>query len=301
MKKRINLSQSFVKSYTKVYDNSACGKEIEDLYINKSFKKSQGKESLAGQFFEYLFVLEMTGKELTNRDGTTPQPPKTATGNVSKAEKLRIENQVQNMKKIFKAYDIEILAFNETLEYNYSETKEFEFWRKGVLDLRVKFNNYFTNVNGYIEKFPPFEAIIDLKYSGNLSEKNKTSEYSFYVDEKFKLYEQKQWIKSLENRDNLTIQAVEYKHLANRCLSKDLRFFFFIASSTASEQIELIEVKVSESRRLRHEDNISFVAKQLNFYGCKLAANPKFSFCSKCENDTCNERISIQQIKSIEI
>jgi len=301
-KKRINLSQSFIKSYTKVYNKEECGAKLQAIYLDKIIEPAPSQAALNGQYFEYLVVKELTGEHLRNRKGEIPEPPKTATGNISKADNEKIETQVKNIINLFTEYDIEVLSFNETLEYNFSENESFEFWRKGILDLRVMINNYYTiDIFGEKQKRKPFEAIIDIKYSANLDEKSKRNEYSFYLDPKFNQYEEKNWINSLENKPDLTIQAVEYKHLAKKVLKKDLPFFFCVASSTGSEQIELIEVNISQSTKDRHENNIYEISKMLNIYDCKLAANPKVDFCKKCVHFKCEERIKFSQFKSIEI
>lgn len=300
-KREISISQSFIKSYTKVYDKKECGKKIQALYLDKSFESPTSEAAQKGNYFEYLLILELTGEHTYDRKGNIPEPPKTKTGNVSKAETEKIKAQVQNALKVFSHYQIEVLDAQKELKYKYSENENTIFNRKGVLDLHVKISNYYTvDEYGYKQKRPPFEAIIDIKYSGLLDVKSRQNEYSFYVDKDFQLYENQTYINSLENKDNLTIQAVEYKHLAKKILNKDLPFFFFVASSTSS-QIELIEVEVSESRFLRHEFNVAEIVKLLNFNDCKFPASPNISFCKSCNYQECKDRIKVSQFRKITI
>lgn len=302
MKKRINLSQSFLKAYKKILEGKECGKKITDLYFDKSFVETSSDAAKNGQYFEYLFVKRMTGKELKNRNGETPEPPKTAAGNVSKADTEKINNAVDNLIEIFKHYEIEILEVSEVLEYKYSENENFEFWRKGILDLRCIIKNYeFVKENGEVEKREPFECIIDLKYSANLTDKTKYNEYSFFVDANFDKYEDKTYINSLQNKPDLLIQAIEYKHLAKEVLKKDLPFFFFVNSSTGSGETLLIEVQLNEYQFERHERSVNVIFQELNLHDCILVLNDKYEICKDCENFKCEFRKKYSPFLKIKI
>ena len=161
------------------------------------------------------------------RDGVKPEPKISYLGTKREAiatPYVRANESAELFKKIKKEYSIEIKDVGLKLE---SKNKN------GILDI-------WATMNGR-------PCIIDLKYSGLIDD--KWSEFGWDVD-------------SLQYKEKLLVQAIQYKMLVKENYGleyKDFDFFFMVFSSKEVNDVKFIRVNIDEDSFDIHETHISSV------------------------------------------
>jgi hypothetical protein len=131
-------------------------------------------------------------------------------------------------------------------------------------------------------------VILDTKYSGLLN--NKWEDYGWDIE-------------SLPNKEILTIQPIHYKWLWRQLHGQDIRFFWYVASSTNETEAKLIEAIVPEWKIDRHGEYVENVRGMIDReIDLGFVARPEIKRCADCAiKDTCPRFIDTPQLITVEI
>jgi len=199
--------------------------------------------------------------------GNVPQAKKVYEG--TPKEKLsesyqRAYQSAQYCKVLIDKMGIEILSTGETIEHNDA---------KGTLDIKARWDGRLS--------------IIDLKYSGLLDNK----------------WDERGWeFNTLNEKDQLMIQSVHYKYIAEALYEEPVDFYFFLFSSTNPSDVRVAKIEVDPMKTLKHIEDIK-LAKQMwqkmvetnNF-----KPRPSLLKCSTCPlNENCESRALLPTITTI--
>lgn len=179
----------------------------------------------------------------------------------------RADESAKFFKDICIAHNIEIIECGLKLE---SENKV------GTLDIWGKIDGKF--------------AIIDLKYSGLIDD--KWSDRGF--DEE-----------SLHYKEQLLVQAVQYKMLIHECYNldyKDFDFYFLVFDSRKVNNVKFLKIILDEDRFTLHETFVNSIYKQINALNLEkdLIPKPQLNRCSECPlNESCDFKVEVPLIKDV--
>jgi hypothetical protein len=260
------ISQSLIKALHKYKMEEECGLKIHASYVEGiNFPSSEVQE--LGNYFEYICTNQLP------RDGHTPEPKLLKTGKMSiDYERLTLqkENFINVMKRM--NFTIEKTGFSFTNPL-YS----------GIADIIALDNNIKSKV------VTNKRIIIDIKTSGLLND--KWNAYG-WADE------------SIEEKWDLTIQAIHYKMLAKwEWGIEDIPFYFFVFSNKNEWEYKIFEVIVDEDTKQQHLNNLKNIKVYLDEQmknGFKAVA--EYRRCKECPmSDTCPSYVDIPSVKKVYI
>ena len=260
------LSQSLVKSLFKYKMDNECGLFIEALYFNNIIFPSSEAQEL-GNYFEY----KATGQ--LPRANHLPKPKLLKNGNPSLSYS-RMDKQVDNFKYLMKRLNFEV----EQTGFSFTNPKY-----SGIADI-IGFDNNIKTKDVYKKRI-----IIDLKTSGLLND--KWSEYG-WADE------------SIEEKDNLLIQAIHYKILAKYEWGIDeIPFYFMVFSSKNDWEYKVFKINVDEVTYQQHYANLLNAKKYLDEQIQKgFKAKPSLERWHSCPmTNTCLQSADIPSIQEVYI
>ena len=265
----IKISQSFYKEYLKwdktEFNRKQGEKNIADAVCGKRFKAmyiDKTIQSVPSDAMKEGIYFEYLATGSLPKSGEVPVPEKTKSGGLTVAYQ-RITEAVDLFKKVIAHYKIKIIKVGYTLS---------DDEKSGVIDIYAEWNG---------EK-----VFIDTKYSGLIDD--KWSEMGWETE-------------SLPMKDNLMIQGVHYKILAQDILHiEDIPFYYFIFNSKNSSDMKIIKQNVDTDRIYQHRENI---IKMRNDLEKKLhtpnafRAYPDYRKCKDCPLfDSCEERAVVPDV-----
>lgn len=121
-------------------------------------------------------------------------------------------------------------------------------------------------------------CIIDLKYSGLIED--KWNDMGWHAD-------------FLEQKENILIQAVQYKILFNKTFDKNADFYFWVFDAKDAEYFRIIKIDVSQERMERHltavENALQYIQARPN--KTDWIPKPSMKQCNKCPlRENCDAR-----------
>ena len=260
------LSQSLCKALYKYKMGAECGILIEESYINKTNLPSSEAQEL-GNYFEY----KATGQ--LPRDGHTPHAKTLKNGKLTLPYQ-RIHKQVENYQHLMKRLNFEI----EQTGYEFNNPKY-----SGITDV-IAIDNNIKSKDIYKKRI-----IIDLKTSGLIND--KWTDYG-WADE------------SIEEKDELLIQAIHYKMLAKYEWGiDDIPFYFMVFSTKNDWEYKVFRVNVDGDTYRQHYDNLLNIKTYLD-QQLKIGFQPKPSLAryNGCAlNKTCLHSTEIPVIQDVYI
>lgn len=199
--------------------------------------------------------------------GQIPQPKKVYVG--TPKEKLaeayeRAFQSAQFCKVILNKLGIEIISTGEKLIYGDAN---------GTTDILARWDGRL--------------CIIDLKYSGLLDNR----------------WDERGWdFETLHEKDQLMIQAVHYRYIAEKIYNEPVDFYFFLFSSQNPSDVRIAKVEIDQMKTLQHIEDIKLAkdiwTKLVDTNGFK--ARPSLAKCSECPlNENCSERALLPTITTI--
>jgi hypothetical protein len=193
------------------------------------------------------------------RDGRTPEPVLLKNGKATTPYE-RMDKQKETFDAIMQSYDLEI----KKTGYEFKKSKY-----SGIADILA------------YDKANKRNVIIDVKTSGLLND--KWSSWGWHED-------------SIENKDELLIQAVHYKMLYEEEFGEaNVPFYFFVFSTQNDWECKVYEIEVSENTLYTHKLNLAnaeafFESENKN--GWK--AYPSYQKCLHCAlKSKCTSAISV--------
>jgi hypothetical protein len=258
MEKKI-ISQSFIKSIFKYKSEKMCGLQFKAQYVD-GIEFPSGDVQRLGQWFEYVATGQKTKfghipepdrlkpKKLTQKEIKEGLKQEDVQGGLSKKYK-DILVQVEMFKKMLDFYDYEIVETGKTII-------NMDLGISGDVDLVVR------------KRGEEEVKFIDLKTSGLLD--NKWDDMGWGDD-------------GLEFKDNLMIQAVQYKILGLSAYGYEPEFYFWVFSNTNTIDRKNIKVEVGQEKFEEHMGIITKARYLFHEYeknGWK--ARPTVKDCAKC-------------------
>ncbi len=199
------------------------------------------------------------------RDGRTPEAETLKSGKLTTAYE-RINKQKETFDAIMKEYDLEIK-------------------HKGYVFQKSKYSGI-ADIIAY-DKINKRNVIIDIKTSGLIND--KWSNYGWHED-------------SIENKDELLIQAVHYKMLYEEEFGEEnVPFFFFVFSTQNDWECKVYEIEVSENTIYTHKLNLTnaeafFEAENKNGW----EAYPSYEKCRNCFlKSDCQSALNVPESKKV--
>jgi len=258
------ISQSLIKSLYKYKMDEECGIKIQEQFVNKKLFPPSDVQQL-GIYFEYIATNQLP------KSNEVPLPKELKNGKLT-TPYARMEAQKENYIKLMERLNFSV----ESTGYEFNNPKY-----SGVADI-IALDNNIKSKDVYKKRI-----IIDLKTSGLLND--KWSEYG-WADE------------SIEEKDNLLIQAIHYKMLANYEWGiKDIPFYFFIFSNKNDWEYKVFKVNVDEMTYKQHYNSLqnikTYLDEQLKI-GFK--AKPSLTRCHSCSiNESCMYSVDIPKIQEV--
>jgi hypothetical protein len=259
----INISQSFLKEFNKYKIGQSCGLQVKAKYIDNNYPNESSEVMELGNFFEFMATGSLP------RDGHIP-----IAGVVYKGTaKQKLDDKYQRamdsalfFKKIINFYNIEIKQTGKIVTQD---------GMTGIMDIYAYWNNRHT--------------IIDTKYSGLLYD--RWNDLGWDID-------------SLPEKHSTMLQPVQYKILLSLELGipiEDIDFYFFVFSSTNSNDAKIIKVVNDESTIEQHKLAVAYVKKQLEKPIDKVfKAKPELLRCNNCRiKNNCEFKIEIPTIVEV--
>jgi hypothetical protein len=241
------LSQSLVKSLYKYKMKQECGLRIHASYIDGiNFPSTDAQE--LGNYFEFMATGQLP------RDNHTPTPKILKNGNYS-LEYERMNKQVENFKNVMKRMNFEI----EKTGFKFTNP-EYD----GIADIIALDKNIKTKVKN------KQRVIIDTKTSALIND--KWSPYGWAEE-------------SIEEKWDLTIQAIHYKMLARYEWGvEDVPFYFFVFSTKNDWEYKIYKINVDEDTMNQHYINLKNIKVYLDdiLKGNGFQANPTYALCREC-------------------
>ena len=260
------ISQSLIKSLFKYRMNEECGFKIQASYIdNVNFPSSEAQE--LGNYFEYMATGQLP------RDNHIPIAKTLKNGNASLPYE-RMNTQVENFKYLMKRLNFEV----EKTGFSFTNPKY-----SGIADI-IAIDKNIKSKDIYKKRI-----IIDLKSSGLLND--KWSEYG-WADE------------SIEEKDNLLVQAIHYKILAKYEWGiDDIPFYFMVFSTKNDWEYKVFKINVDESTYQQHYANLVNAKKYLDDQlRIGFKAKPSLERCHSCPlNKSCLQSADIPNIQEVYI
>jgi hypothetical protein len=260
------LSQSLVKELYKYKLKEECGLRVEAKYVTKSVEFPSSEVQELGNYFEY----KATGQ--LPRDGHTPEPILLKTGKPS-IDYIRMDAQVENFKRVMKRLNFSV----EQTGFTFTNPKY-----SGIADIIAHDDN--IKSKDVMKK----RIIIDLKTSGLLNDKWNAWGWA---DE------------SIEEKDELLIQAIHYKLLAKYEWGiEDIPFYFMIFSNKNDWEYKIFKVNVDEATLQQHYNNLLNIKKFLDdTMRNGWIPYPKYAVCRECplSISLCNHATDIPKVQEV--
>tara|TARA_R100001440_G_scaffold48206_1_gene68072 strand:+ start:348 stop:1157 length:810 start_codon:yes stop_codon:yes gene_type:complete len=193
------------------------------------------------------------------RDGHTPEPALLKSGKPS-TPYARMQKQKETFDAIMDTYGLEI----KKTGYVFKKSKY-----SGIADIFAYDKKNKRNV------------IIDIKTSSLLND--KWSDWGWHED-------------SIEQKDELLIQAVHYKMLYEEEFGEEnVPFYFFVFSSQNDWEVKLYEIEVGEDTLHTHKMNLESAVSYFESENKKgWKAYPNYQKCLKCFlNDQCEDSLNV--------
>jgi len=259
----INISQSFLKEFNKYKLGETCGLQVKAKYIDNTYPRTSSEVMELGNHFEFMATGSLP------RDGHIP----VAKVVYKDTPKQKLDDKYQRsmdsalfFKKIIKHYGIQIKETGKVVTQD---------GMTGILDIYAEWNGR--------------HCIIDTKYSGLLYD--RWNEMGWDLD-------------SLPEKHNLMLQPVQYKILMSLELGipvEDIDFYFFIFSSTNSNDAKIIKVVNDEATIEQHHLAISYVKIELSKpVDLIFKAKPELLRCFDCAlKEKCEYRIEVPPIQEV--
>ena len=246
--------------------NEECGIVIEENYINKTLFPPSEVQAL-GIYFEFIATNQLP------KSNEIPHPKRLKNGNLTLPYE-RMEKQKENFVNLMERLNFSI----EKTGFEFNNPKY-----SGVADI-IAIDNNIKSKDVYKKRI-----IIDLKTSGLLSD--KWSKYG-WADE------------SIEEKDELLIQAIHYKMLANYEWGiNDIPFYFFVFNNKNDWEYKVFKINVDEDTYKQHYNNLINIKKYLDEQlKIGFKAKPSLSRCHSCPiNSTCFHSVDIPNIQEVYI
>ena len=260
------LSQSFIKSLYIYKTGDLCGIVLEEKIFNKTDFPSSNAQDL-GNYFEY----KATGQ--LPRNEVVPEAKMLKNGNVA-TDYARMDKQVQNFEFAMKHLNFEI----EKTGFVFTNPKY-----SGIADIIALDNNIKSKVKN------KKRIIIDLKTSGLIND--KYTDFGWHED-------------TMSEKWDLNIQAIHYKMLAKwEWGIEDIPFYFFVFSTKNDWEYKIYEIKVNDSTKRQHYENLQNVKVYMNEEMEQgWQPRPKYENCRTCMlNMECSHAENFAQVKPIYI
>jgi len=258
------ISQSLSKSLYKYKMGKECGIKIQEIYINKHLFPPSQAQSL-GIYFEYIATQQLP------KSNEIPQATLLKNGKLT-LPYARMEAQKNNFIRLMERMNFTI----EKTGHEFSNPKY-----SGVADI-IAIDNNIKSKDVYKKRI-----IIDLKTSALLN--NKWSEYG-WADE------------SIEEKDELLIQAIHYKMLANYEWGiEDIPFYFFVFSTLNEWEFKAFKINVDGDTYRQHYNNLQNIKTYLDTQ-IKLGfkPHPSLTRCNSCVlRESCLESVDIPNIQEV--
>lgn len=256
------LSQSLVKALYKYKMKEECGLRIHASYIDGiNFPSTDAQE--LGNYFEFIATGQLP------RDNHTPTPKVLKNGNFS-LEYERMNKQVENFKNAMSRMNFEI----EQTGFKFTNPKY-----DGIADIIALDKNIKTKVKN------KQRVIIDTKTSALIND--KWSPYGWAEE-------------SIEEKWDLTIQAIHYKMLARYEWGvEDVPFYFFVFSTKNDWEYKLYKINVDEDTMQQHFINLKNIKVYLDdiLNGNGFQAYPTYARCRECPLQiTCKSFMDTPQV-----
>lgn len=256
------LSQSLVKSLYKYKMKEECGLRIHASYIDGiNFPSTDAQE--LGNYFEFIATGQLP------RDNHTPTPKILKNGNFS-LEYERMNKQVENFKNVMTRMNFEI----EHTGYKFTNPKY-----DGIADIIALDKNIKTKVKN------KKRVIIDTKTSALIND--KWSPYGWAEE-------------SIEEKWDLTIQAIHYKMLARYEWGvEDVPFYFFVFSTKNDWEYKIYKINVDEDTMQQHYRNLQNIKLYLDeiLNGNGFQPYPSYARCRECPLQiTCKSFMDTPQV-----
>lgn len=260
----VNYSNTILNAYRSYQQKKGCGKQIMEIYINKTVNFKTSDEQQAGQWFEYI----TTGATL--RNGVVPEPIILTKGGLAAISK-HLEGQKVNFENIYS--DIKIDSISKELIYEEGVRKF-----KAILDVLAYFNNETS------------EHIRDIKTSGLLDNKWEDSGWEMlngegsYIPKKKHIY-----------------QAKFYIWIWFKLTGNIVDFYFDVFSNKNSNDCKTIKIKMDSDTLEYFETELMQLISELETDLKKgLKAYPDMKRCSKCPeklNKICEFKVNKPQLE----
>lgn len=258
------ISQSLIKELYKYKLQEECGLRIKARYIDNIEFPSTDAQQL-GNYFEYKATNQLP------RNGIVPEPILLKNGNLS-TDYARMEKQVENFKTIMARLNFTI----EKTGFRFDNPKY-----DGITDILAIDNNIKS------KDINKKRIIIDLKTTALIND--KWSEYG-WADE------------SIEEKYNLTIQAIHYKLLAKYQWGiEDIPFYFMVFSTKNDWEYKIFKINVDEATTQQHFVNLKNIKTFLDeTLKAGWKAYPNYAVCKDCPLSlTCSESVDIPMVKEV--
>lgn len=182
---------------------------------------------------------------------------------------VAISKQAETFKKTLERYGFEIVGYNKRYETDdMSLVVDIEVVHKDDAERRI--------------------IVIDTKCSALIND--KWSDYGWHEER-------------IEQKDDLLIQAVQYKYMYNEIYGYVPDFYFYVASSTNDTDCKFYKVEIDEETRFSEHLQITEKAKQQYDHLATTDSwkpRPSMSECADCAiKDTCKHFTDVPLIKTI--
>jgi len=306
--KKIRLSPSMLKDFKAYQNKMFCGFLFDALYISRTVIIDPTPSMQMGQFFEWIAIgslprdisdpailiipgLKIAGKkkvdvlipELIKASQNSEEIPFELINDGLEYFQIKYYNlliQADHFKKTLQHYKIEILSIQKTIQFD----KE-DYLRKGVLDIHARIHKMPDETGGY---FKPFEAIIDIKSTGNIN--NRWEDYGWDL-------------LSLPFKEKIMMQPKEYTMIWRLKYNKEIPFFFFVHANTNEYSRKIIKVNIYPGILQEHNEWVKSVPEIIKgeiFLG--FTPYPDVEKCYDCPlRNKCVYRADHPKIHTIEL
>ena len=257
----MNVSNTLLNAYRDYKKMNACGKEITEVYVNKSTIFETSETQQAGQWFEY----KATGEAL--RDGIIPEPVKTKSG-LAAAITKHLTGQYDNFKRIYK--NLEITHTGEVLEY-----EENGINYKGILDVVAESEEIGRHIR-------------DIKTTGLIDNIWEATGWGMLMGDEYK-----------PKKKHLN-QAIIYTCLWYKLTGEIIPFYFDVFSNKNPNDCKIVKIVIDEHEIDIHWGDIVKLSTELSEELKKgLTPRPDMKRCRKCPVIECEHRTDLPEIETV--
>ena len=238
------------------------------------FKKETCGYLLKARYFDGLQIKPSEAMDIGNwfeykctgqlpRNGEVPEPRLLKSGKLS-TPYARMEEQIENYHKGIKEHGFEIVSSGHIFTKNKIGT--------GIADLIAR-------KDGKL-------CIIDIKTTSLFND--KWSETGWDTG-------------SLEYKDRLLIQAVQYSWLAREEFNEDVDFYFMVFNSKNGKEYKILKINLDEDRLVTHQHYVEQAREKLKEeLKSGFKAHPSYLRCYDCQlKDDCSKRVDVPKIEQI--